>query len=174
MWERGDNHGKQDLSLAEGSLAERIILTQVVLSLPTLIKCFIDRKLSAFTQYHREQRPVGVPAPGGSSLVAGRTMRGHISSDTIAICRPDCAPAQPWSRTKPECPQGPHVTAETSSLEDKSPEPQKIKYDLDRHYQRKDICTANWPPHPQLPIPSKGGCSGAGRSWPRWGRQGSG
>lgn len=93
---------------------------QVVFSLPTLIKCLmkvaVDSKPSAFSQYHREQRPVGVPAPGGSSLVTGTTMRGHTSSDAIANGRPDRAPAQPRSRTNPESPQGPHVTAETSSL----------------------------------------------------------
>lgn len=40
--------------------------------------------------------------------------------------------------------------------ENKSPELWKIKYDLDRHYQREDICAANRPPRPQGPVQGQG------------------
>lgn len=43
----------------------------------------VDRKPSAFSLYLRERRRICVTAPGGSSLVAGRTTKGPVSSDTL-------------------------------------------------------------------------------------------
>lgn len=72
-----------------------------------------DRKPSVFSLYLGQQRHNRVAAPGGSLLVTGRTVKGHVGADTIADCKPDPAP----EKDKARVPTGAaHLSAERSFL----------------------------------------------------------
>lgn len=135
----------------------------------------VDRNRSAFSLYLRGQRHICVTAPGGSCLVTGRTMKGPVSSDTMANRRPNPAHVQPPRRTKPESPQGTH----SSSLREVFPErvnplsPRRLNMTWtgitkERTYvQQTGHYVPNFPFRARMRCWSGGPCAG-GMAWHCW------